>query len=174
MFKKPKTENVIFIIYSILLVWVVIFKTSFSIGEFLSLAGQRSVNLIPFSFLEESTKLQLKETIMNFFAFIPLGIYLPMIKVSAKRTILYGASLSLIFEILQFIFAIGICDVTDLITNTVGACIGTCIYFILIKFFPAEKVHRAIKRISIFLLSAFFILLLLLIIANFPTQPTVC
>lgn len=43
------------------------------------------------------------------------------------------AALSLIFEITQFIFAIGRADITDVLSNTLGGIIGIGIYALLSK-----------------------------------------
>lgn len=40
---------------------------------------------------------------------------------------------SLIVEILQYIFAVGATDITDLIGNTLGGVIGIGIFYLLIK-----------------------------------------
>lgn len=167
MFKKQNIEKFIFIIYCFILVWVVLFKTAFSFDEILFLKSQRSLNLIPFDFIFNANKFHIRETLLNLFAFIPFGLYLRMINASVKHTILYGIGLSLIFELAQFVFAIGICDVTDLITNTFGTFLGICLYFILLKIFSnKQKAHKVINWITVIVLLLFFTLFLLLFIAN--------
>ncbi len=174
MHKEIKAEKVIFIIYCIILVWVIIFKTSFFFDNFF-LTSQRSINLIPFNFILNASKAHIRESLLNFLVFIPFGLYLRMINRSTKHTILYGIVISLIFELVQFIFATGICDVTDLITNSLGALSGAYIYIILLKIFRTEeKAIRTVNCLSIIILAIFFALTTLLFIANIHTQPTVC
>ena len=174
MQKEINAEKVIFIIYCTILVWVVIFKTSFSFDDFF-ITSERSINLIPFNFILNASKAHIRETLLNLLVFIPFGLYLRMINRSTKHTILYGIVISLIFELVQFIFATGICDITDLITNSLGELSGSSIYIILLKVFRTEeKVIRTTNCLSIIILAIFFALTTLLFIANSPTQPTVC
>ena len=49
--------------------------------------------------------------------------------------------LSLCFEVLQWVFAIGSSDITDLITNTAGGVLGTGVYFVLRKLFRVHEVE---------------------------------
>ena len=48
--KKNKviTTKILFGIYTLLLIWIILFKASFSINEFIGLTKMRSINLIPF------------------------------------------------------------------------------------------------------------------------------
>ena len=48
--------------------------------------------------------------------------------INARKAIIYGAVLSFVFEIMQFVFAVGATDITDVITNTLGTLIGVGIY----------------------------------------------
>ena len=45
---------------------------------------------------------------------------------------------SLFFETVQFVFAIGASDITDLLANTLGGVIGMGVFFILSKIFKAK------------------------------------
>lgn len=72
---------------------------------------------------------------------------------------------SLIFEILQFIFAIGASDITDLIGNTLGGIIGIGIFYIMSKFFK-EKTYKIVNIISLIAATMLILLVSVLIIAN--------
>ncbi len=52
--------------------------------------------------------------------------------------------LSLTFEIIQFIFAIGATDITDVITNTVGGFLGLKLYGLSNKHMNQKKLDRVI------------------------------
>ena len=56
-----------------------------------------------------------------------------------------GTSLAL--EVLQYIFAIGRSDITDLLTNTCGGILGIVIYLVLAKLFRSR--NRANKVIIV-------------------------
>lgn len=67
----------------------------------------------------------------NILAFIPLGFLLPaavMFMRKAYRTILAGLLISMAGEILQYVFAVGVCDIDDLILNTAGTAIGYAVF----------------------------------------------
>jgi glycopeptide antibiotics resistance protein len=66
------------------------------------------------------------QTIYNFVVFIPFGL---LLSVNLKRTSFWRmlASVfifSLAVETIQFVFAIGVTDITDVITNTPGGLVG--------------------------------------------------
>ncbi len=153
------------IFYGIILTWIIVFKMQFSVKE---LQGIRNINLMPFG---ESVivngKIDFDEIMGNVIVFIPLGLYVNMLKKEWKWHKKVGliAGLSLIFEMLQYIFAIGATDITDLITNTLGGILGLGIYEILNKILKT-KTNRVLNILG-FLGSIFiFLLLLLLIIMN--------
>ena len=70
---------------------------------------------------------------------------------------------SLGFEVIQFIFAIGATDITDLITNTSGGVIGIGIAFVLSKIFKNswKKCINIVGLVCAVLLSLFILVLLL-------------
>ena len=66
------------------------------------------------------------DTALNILLFVPFGIFLPITykrfnKISNIATL--GFMLSLMIELLQM-FGRGATDINDLITNTIGACVG--------------------------------------------------
>lgn len=52
-----------------------------------------------------------------------------------KKIVSLGLLLSLLYETLQFILAIGISDVTDLLFNTLGVCCGILLYQLINNLF---------------------------------------
>lgn len=115
---------ILFVYYLLLLIWVILFKMSFSLGE---LDSTRVVNGIPFA---QSTfpngRVNLSEIISNILIFIPFGIYLSILcerwQPVKRAAVIAAASLAL--EALQYVFAVGISDITDLMGNTLGGIIG--------------------------------------------------
>lgn len=129
----------LFVIYMALLVWIILFKLQFSISEIDKI---RSINLIPFHYENEiGMNFHLKEVLENVAIFIPLGIYLCMFRheFTVKVKIFFVLMISLLFEIFQYILAVGRTDVTDLITNTCGGVVGIVLYWLIIKVFHNRK-----------------------------------
>ncbi len=130
--KKLRTENyikVLFGYYILLLIWLVLFKLEFAIPS-----RPRSINLIPFYFqIREGSAMG--EAIANLLAFVPMGIYPKMLRLSAPKTVLLGASVSLLFELTQLAFGVGVTDITDLMTNTLGTVCGVGVFMLFTKLF---------------------------------------
>ncbi|MDD3360348.1 MAG: VanZ family protein [Hespellia sp.] len=131
--KRKIVTGIIFAIYFVLLVWLILFKFSISIQN---MGHYRNINLIPFhDSLILNGRIDLSEIIYNIIVFIPLGIFWSVLKKKTAiwENILLGFCVSLAFEILQYVFAIGASDITDVIGNTFGCFIGTGLYLILAK-----------------------------------------
>ncbi|MBQ9954184.1 MAG: VanZ family protein [Eggerthellaceae bacterium] len=80
------------------------------------------------------------ETVLNIVLFVPLGFFLPLLYKScrsAKAVALVGFLLSLAVEFFQM-FGWGSSDINDLMTNTVGTCIGFLAYRLLSRVLPAN------------------------------------
>ena len=75
------------------------------------------------------------DTMLNIILFLPFGFFMPLLYKKynrAGRIALAGFLLSLSIEFAQM-FGMGATDINDLITNTVGACLGYFIYYLLSK-----------------------------------------
>jgi glycopeptide antibiotics resistance protein len=156
---------VLFIIYLIALYWILLFK----FGVQFSYMEKRSVNLIPFSEqLILNGKADVSELISNVVIFIPLGIYAGILfeRWNLGRKLFFFFLTSFIVEGLQFTFAVGAFDSTDIITNTLGGIIGLLIFGAISKAFnnsvKAQKFVNTIAAIGTVLM----ILLLLLLKLN--------
>ena len=128
------------VIYLIILTWIILLKTQFS---FSALGHYRSVNLIPFAgSVVINGKVDLDEILNNFIVFIPVGLYLGMMmpKSSTLRKIAPIFGLSLLYEVIQFIYAIGASDITDLIMNTLGGAAGIFLVFLITKLLKEKTV----------------------------------
>ncbi len=78
------------------------------------------------------------DTFLNVVLFVPLGFFLPMLYRKynqISRVALTGFLFSIIIEIVQM-FGMGATDINDLITNTLGTCLGYCIYKWIFSLIP--------------------------------------
>lgn len=131
--KSKKFTLALFIFYCVILTWIIIFKLQFSFED---LPHFRSLNLIPFS---ESAivndKMNFDEIIHNMLVFIPFGIFIHVLleeKTLIKQFIPIILT-SLLFEGIQYIFAIGASDITDVLSNSLGGVIGVVITLVISK-----------------------------------------
>lgn len=141
---KHKYVKGLFVVYLFLLVWIIIFKTEFSIEP---LKGLQGINLEPFKYVKRvGNTINFADVIENMVVFIPFGLLLKM--VNRHISILYATLLffttSLFFEVMQYVLCIGISDITDLITNTLGGMIGLALYHVLYLGFK-KKTDRVLK-----------------------------
>lgn len=108
------------------------------------------------------------DTILNVILFIPLGFFLPLLYKKynrVNRIALTGFLFSISIEIVQM-FGMGSTDINDLITNTVGTCLGYYIYKVVFKLvrkelrrkFQANKVNDYIE-VLFFTLYSFVVMI---------------
>ena len=119
---------VLFTVYALLLVGLILFKFPFDYGI---QTIHREVNLIPFAgSVTQDGSFSYSEVIQNVLAFVPLGIYLGMLKPhwSFWVRLLVVIGTTVLFETIQYSFAIGRADITDVIGNTLGGLVGIGIY----------------------------------------------
>jgi glycopeptide antibiotics resistance protein len=147
-------------LYLATLLWLVLFKLSYDVLSILANYQTRSVNLIPFVTFGQTG---LSETVSNFVTFIPFGLLLGL---NFKKTRLWQLVIvvflfSVIVETLQFVFAIGTTDATDVVTNTLGGLTGLVLYRLVNKIVRAEILDRVITAVGLILFVAFLLLRLL-------------
>ena len=99
---------------------------------------ERSINLIPLSSyfdIAENTYFIEKAAlnVLNVAMFVPVGLLLGLgfRGMTWKKMFLTCLTLSILTELLQFIFKRGLCETDDVIHNVLGAAIGFGIYCIL-------------------------------------------
>ncbi|EGT3723911.1 glycopeptide resistance protein VanZ1 [Clostridioides difficile] len=165
--KKYNITKGLFIAYIIILTWIILFKLQFDVSS-IETMNLRSINLVPFAgSLIINNKVDISEIILNVAIFIPFGIYICMLKEewSFIKKVIPIFITSLAFETLQYIFALGASDITDLIGNTLGGIIGIAVFMLLSKIFK----NNTIKIINIlaFIVTIIVVLFLgLVIFAN--------
>lgn len=126
-------SKILFLIYLILLAWIILMKTEFSFDQ---IYRMQSTNFVPFEGTAVyNNQLHYQEIYLNVLIFVPFGIYLSMLKPdwSIIKKVIPIFLVSLSFESLQYIFAIGASDITDLLGNTLGGIIGVVFYLIIYK-----------------------------------------
>lgn len=169
-----KISKTLFIVglvfYIFLILWIIIFKNVsplelFSSNRYFS----RTLNLIPFDDILTGGHNYL-DIWGNVLLFIPLGIYMNIIKKNSKtyEKIYKIAAISLLFEVSQYVFAIGASDITDIITNTTGGIIGMGIHAVITKIFKRDyKVKEFISICSVISIIPSSKLLFLIFICNY-------
>lgn len=165
--KQRNLSSIVVGVYLFLLTWLVLFKFSVSIEE-ISQFSMRNINLIP---LKESVivngKLLLSEIIYNVLVFVPLGVYVQIFKPdwAFYKKLLPGLVLSFIYETVQFVFAIGASDITDIMANALGVTVGIGLGSILKKLFNKQYISIT-NVIGAVIESIAIALIILLTIAN--------
>lgn len=161
--KQRKISCIVFGIYIFLLVWLVLFKFATSFSD---LPSMRGINFIPFHY-DRETSTHLKEVLYNIIVFIPLGVYVQIFKENWKipKKCMIAFWISFLFESLQFIFAIGASDITDIIGNTLGGIAG--IFFcVVMKKITSKKYISIINALGFSIEIMALGLLILLLMAN--------
>ncbi|WP_203248550.1 VanZ family protein [Sporosarcina beigongshangi] len=170
MEKSENNQNKItaglLVVYLFVLTWIILFKMQFSFQDLRHFTDFRGINLIPFAgSVIKNNQIDIGEIIYNVLAFIPFGIYISMLKPrwSFLKKIVLIAGVSLLFEVLQFIFAIGGSDITDLMGNALGGIIGVGVYIVFCKLFrkKANKILNALASIGTICIFALVLLLMI-------------
>ena len=166
MLASKKTTQYVFYAYLLLLTWGILFKFETNPRTIVFFSAPRYVNWIPFSEpLIVNGKIVVAEMLFNLVSFIPLGVCLPLVESPWPRWKIAGAGflLSLVYECLQYILAIGATDITDLILNTLGVCVGLLLYQLFRKVLKSQT-RKWVNIIGLIVLGLAYLILLLLIV----------
>ncbi|WP_031526528.1 VanZ family protein [Dyadobacter crusticola] len=153
-------------IYLVALIWLVLFKLTFSIPYLLD-GANRTLNLIPFGAPAiKNGRINYGEMIMNCVMFIPFGL---LLSASFKKARFWPKlaiilAFSFVVELLQYLFAIGATDITDIITNTLGGFIGLQLYDLSNKYISSRNLDCTIIVLGILLLLFFLFVRFMFII----------
>ena len=113
-----KLTKSLFYLYFAAIVWIILFKMQM---PFANMGQIRSISLIPFAgSVKVNGQIYIPEIVENVLIFIPFGIFSGMSGQSKTwlRRLAPSFFTSLALEILQFILAAGVSDMTDLLANT--------------------------------------------------------
>jgi glycopeptide antibiotics resistance protein len=156
-------SRTLFAAYLFILLWLVLFKFSYDPLAVLREFQTRSLNLIPFARANKS------EMIANILAFIPFGVMLGVnfkhVAFRYKIAVIFAFSLAV--EIIQYAAAIGVADVTDIITNTAGGFVGLVIYAALSKHINDKYLDRCILIVGTLILLAILYLRIFVFIVRY-------
>lgn len=147
---------VLFAVYAALLVGIILFKFPFTYD--LTESG-RELNLIPFEGSFANPRFGASEVLENVLIFVPLGIYVPMLtRWKVGRTFLVVVAISVVFEALQYAFAIGRADITDVLENGIGGALGIGIYALADRLLhhSASRVITVLALVVTVIAAAFF------------------
>lgn len=144
---------------------------------FLSRESMRSVNLIPFRTIMGNvmvddgirTKVVDMAVWANVLMFIPAGIY--TMQISKNTSIVVNlfkvTTISILIELIQYVFAIGAADIDDVILNSLGGLIGIAFYSILLALTKTkENTKQVISILSVVVGIPVFVLYIMLILLN--------
>jgi len=133
--------RLLFAVYLVVLAWLILFKFSVHVDSWLHY-DKRSLNFEPFSNASGSPW----QSVANVVIFIPFGL---LLSVNYKRMdfwrrliIVLGASMAA--ETIQYVFGIGVTDITDVITNTLGGLIGVIGYDLSRKHIDQQILDKVI------------------------------
>lgn len=138
-----RLSKTVLALYLLFLLWLVLFKFSLHVSTVLD-SGLRGINLIPFASKAHTGHLNLVGMVLNLLFFVPFGLLLSVIMKQAGfwRKLLYIFLFSVAVELVQYIFAIGITDITDVIMNTGGGLLGLAIYSLGQSYSDSKKLDR--------------------------------
>lgn len=165
LLRHKRVTSILFIVYFLLLTWIIVFKMELSMSN---LVAERSINFIPF---KESAivngRISFSEIINNAIVFIPVGVFTAMLADNLKfiKMAAVPFGISLFYEITQYIFAVGACDITDLINNTLGGIVGILIFKLRRKVL-GDKAFKVVNIFSIMCVVLIVIMIGALIFLN--------
>lgn len=139
--KQRNLTIILFAVYFCILILIILFKMTFPFDK---LYHNRSINIIPFSgSVIANGRLYINEIINNIIVFVPVGIYTSMLKQdwSIVKKVSVSFFISLAVEVLQFVFAIGATDITDIIGNTLGGAIGIGIFYLFVRVLKNKTIN---------------------------------
>lgn len=145
--KNQRLSEVLFLVYLIVLIWLIIFKTEFSLAN---INDMRNINLDPYAApARVNGQIVYEEIYFNILAFLPFGLYLGLLfkKWNIFQHTLILLLVSTSFEVIQYVFSIGATDITDVLNNVMGGIIGLLIYHSM-KWILKDS-HRTQKIINI-------------------------
>lgn len=119
----------------------------------------RSLNLVPFRSIirylsgqdQHLHAFALSNVLGNIVLFFPLGVYLTLFHRDKRISVnlLWIVLTSLMVEIIQYTFRLGIGDIDDILLNGFGGLLGIAAYrILLLKVKDAGKVRRIIEIIA--------------------------
>lgn len=172
---EKRTEAILFwglFAFYLLLLIDVVFLSRMSAGRSI-----RLVNLIPFQSIlsyihvDDGIRYRLVDVNIwgNILMFVPMGIYVPLIRKKSTflQTLLCLVILSFLIESVQYLFFLGSADIDDVVLNATGGVLGWLFYRLLLVFGKSlERTKRIVVVLSIVVGIPVFLLSILLFVVN--------
>ena len=118
-----------------------------------------SLNLIPFADWNVDRSGMVRDVFLNGILFFPFGFLIQM-GLQKNRlcwlSVLIPLTCSLLIEVLQYVYQLGVSDITDLISNTIGALCGATVYLLFNATFKQHKTKFNKVLLVLLLLIALF------------------
>ncbi len=128
--------NLLYVTYLCILVWAILLKMDIHhFYDLLQYGGSRSLNLVPLAGTAVyNGVIDYQEIGLNVLIFIPFGMYRTLLRPDRGWffNLLFMVFVSLLFEGIQYVLAIGATDVTDLIANSLGGLLGIILMHLLL------------------------------------------
>lgn len=148
------TGRILFFAYILVLVYFLFFAEWYQHG--FGVRDTYRYNYIPFReirrFWEYREELGLPAVLLNLFGnvigFLPVGFFLPVVSrklMRCGRTVLNGFLLSVLVETVQLVTRLGICDIDDVILNTLGTLIGYILFYCM-RFTRNQLIIRKYRK----------------------------
>lgn len=131
--KRCLVEKTLFYIYLCAVLYLTLMPVITPIPFFSLRLGSLRANLLPFNDIIMGYGGAVRDIFLNTLMTVPMGFMLPFVfKLRFNKTVLYTALFSAFIELSQMLSPHGMrsCDITDLITNTLGGILGYCLYWL--------------------------------------------
>lgn len=131
------------LVFDVTLFKYVPFSDIFSQDRFRS----QAINFLPFSDWYIDRSGMFRDVILNAILFFPFGFLLQMISKKNKICIysfVIPLIVSIFIEVMQYVFYLGVTDITDVISDALGAVLG-CLSYLLFNTFFQKKKEKANK-----------------------------
>ncbi|GAA2977793.1 glycopeptide antibiotics resistance protein [Microbacterium terrae] len=148
----------LFALYLALLAWLVLWKLH---DPYVGDSDLRRIKLLPFAATDTAGASAAWEVIGNVLVFVPFGLVLRMLAPALPmwRVGAAAAATSIGFELAQFVLAVGVSDVTDVITNIAGAIVGAGLARLTARSHPGRV--RAVTAVVVAIVAALVLLVLI-------------
>ena len=108
------------------------------------------------------------QILLNVFLFVPLGFFLAdFFNGRAKKLknnegsylrswlhpLFISFAVSVVIEAIQYVCALGYCDIDDIVSNVLGAFLGVLVYHIFLRLIVVEKQRKWNGRLSLLLIA---------------------
>ena len=116
-----------YLLYLLVLVWIILFHGTLETLNSAFDPDFRAINLYPY--------FNGSESLLNMLIFAPVGAYVSALsgKNGVFKSLVSILATTLLFEIIQYIMAIGTTDVMDVINNTIGGIAGVVFVLFAMK-----------------------------------------